>query len=367
MAKASGLLARDFMKKKQASKKKPREPRAGKKPLILVTGAGGRLGKHLLKLLLERKSRIRVLARAGADLSFPEGVEIFPGDITHPQTIFDAVRGVDIVYHLAALVDYATSEKMLFDVNVEGTRNLLKACVEVAPNLKRFVYCSSTGAMGKELAEIPANEKTECIPTDNYGLSKLMAEKVVLEYKGKLPVVIVRPAVIYGEGFDEGYFSVLKLLKRHKARIVDSGDNVIPFVHAEDVVKAFALSAESPKAVGQIYIIAGGEQMTQKEILEIAARELGVKPPHKHVPRFMAELEIQLFYLMSFFGGRRPPLDLEQLSVISSHRIFDISKAKKELGYSPEVRLEEGIKEMVEYYRRGAFYAEHGKGGKVHK
>ncbi|MCX6775572.1 MAG: NAD-dependent epimerase/dehydratase family protein [Candidatus Micrarchaeota archaeon] len=350
------------MKKKLEVRKKP----LSHKPLVLVTGAGGRLGRHLLKLLLDGKYRVRALARAGAEISFPEGVEIFPGDITHIQTIRHAVEGVDIVLHLAALVDYASSEEKLFEVNVEGTRNLLKTCVEVAPNLKRFVYCSSTSVMGKELAEIPADEKTKCIPTDDYGLSKLMAEKVVMEYSKKLPVVIVRPAVIYGEGFDEGYFPVLKLLKHHRMRVIDSGNNVIPFVHAEDVARAFLLAAESKKAVGQTYIMTGGEQMTQKEIFEIAAKELGVKPPHRNIPRFFLELEAQLSSLRSFLGGKKPSFTMEDIAVLSSHRVFDISKAKKELGYTPQVRLEEGIKEMVEYYRRGAFYEEHGKGGKIH-
>lgn len=339
--------------------KKRRKPR---KPLALVTGAGGRLGRHLLRLLLERHYPVRVLARAGADLSFPPGVEVVPGDITHFYTLHQAVEGADIVFHLAALVDYTTSEKNLFEVNVEGTRNLLKACVEFAPKLKRFVYCSSTAVMGKELAEIPANEKTECIPTDNYGLSKLMAEKVVMEYKNKLPVVIIRPAVIYGEGFNESYFPVFKLLQQHRFRIIDSGDNILPFVHAKDVAQALLLAAEKRKAVGNVYIIAGGEQMTQKEILEIAARELGVKPPKKHIPRFLAELRVQLSYMKSFFTGRNPKLTLEDIAVLSSNRLFDISKAKKELGYSPQVRLEDGIKEMVEYYKRGASHGAHGKG-----
>lgn len=354
------------MAKKQAVKQKQKKPLAGK-PLMLVTGAGGRLGKHLVKLLLEKKSRVRVLARAGAELSFPKGVEVFPGDITHPMTLFDAVRGVDVVFHLAALVDYVSSEKRLFDVNVEGTKNLLQVCAEAAPNLQRFVYCSSTSVMGKELAQIPANEKTECLPTDNYGFSKLMAEKAVLEYKKRFPVVIARPAVIYGEGFDEGYFPVLKLIKHNRMRIIDSGNNVIPFVHAKDVAKALLLAAESKKAPGQIYIIAGGEQMTQKEVFEIAARALGVRPPHQHIPLFLAELGVQFSYPLSFLGWSRKRNDLENLSVLSSHRVFNISKAKRELGYSPSVRLEEGIKEMVEYYRRGAFYAEHGKGGKIHQ
>ncbi|NYZ76293.1 NAD-dependent epimerase/dehydratase family protein [Candidatus Micrarchaeota archaeon] len=350
------------MRKRQTVKNKPQKPSAGRKPLMLVTGAGGRLGKHLLNLLLEKKARVRVLARAGAEVSFPRGVEVFPGDITHPITLFDAVRGVDVVFHLAALVDYVSSEKRLFDVNVEGTKNLLKVCAEAAPNLQRFVYCSSTSVMGKELAEIPANEKTECLPTDNYGFSKLMAEKAVLEYKKRFPIVIMRPAVIYGEGFDEGYFPVLKLIKHNRMRIIDSGNNVIPFVHAEDVVKALLLAAESKKAPGHIYIIAGAEQMTQKEVFEIAARELGVKPPHQHIPHFLAEFGIQLSYPLSFLGWRKTRVDLENLAVLSSHRIFDISKAKRELGYSPSVRLGEGIKEMAEYYKRGAFYAEHWKG-----
>lgn len=331
-----------------------------KKPLSLITGAGGRLGKHLLKLLLERKERVRVLARAGSDLSFPPEVEVVPGDITHIYTLPPAVEGVDFVYHLAALVDYATSEKKLFEVNVEGTKNLLKTCAEFSPHLKKFVYCSSTSVMGKELAEIPANERTECIPTDNYGLSKLMAEKAVLEYKDKLPVVIVRPAVIYGEGFNEGYFPIFKMLEEGRLRIIDSGDNVLPFVHAKDVATALALAAERGRN-GEVYIITGGEQMTQKEILDIAARCLRVEPPEKHIPRFLAELWVQLSSITSFLSGRKPSITTEDIAVLSSHRVFDISKARKELGYSPQVRLEDGIKEMVEYYR-GASYDASWKG-----
>jgi len=311
--------------------------------IALVTGASGRLGRHLVEALLKRNFKVRALLHAGADTNFPKKVEIFPGDVRDIKTIEPAVTGVNFVYHLAALLDYSAPKKKLFEINAHGTKNMLEACVRKAHSIGRFIYCSSTAVFGKRPLEIPTNELTPCHPTDNYGASKLMAEKIVGEYKKKLPVVIVRPAVIYGRGFTEGFFQVFKMLEKGKMRMIGSGENVIPFVHVKDVIQALLLAGEREKAVGETYIIAGGENKTQKELLEMASNELNVKPPEEKIHHLMARLMVK-FSSKTGFGD-------EHLDLLASHRMFSISKAKKDLGYSPKIKLEEGVREMVEYFR----------------
>jgi nucleoside-diphosphate-sugar epimerase len=321
----------------------PMHDKKSEKEIALVTGASGRLGRHLVEELLKRKIKVRAFLHAGTDTSFLKKAEIFPGDVRDIKTIEPAVEGVDFIYHLAALLGYPANKKELFEINAYGTKNILEAATKKVPSLKRFVYCSSTAVIGKKLAKIPADELTPCHPTDNYGASKLMAEKIVMGYKKKLPVVIIRPAVIYGKGFSDGFFQLFRMLEKGKMRIVGSGNNIIPFVHVKDLVQAMLLASHKEKAIGETYIIAGDENKTQKELLEMSSKELKVEPPNKKIPSLLLKLMLK-FSNKAEFGD-------EHLDLLASNRIFNISKAKNDLGYSPKMKLKDGIKEMVEYFR----------------
>jgi len=179
-----------------------------------------------------------------------------------------------------------------------------------------------------------------------------MAEEAVRQYSGKIPVVILRPAVIYGEGFDEAYLPVLAALEKGRMTVIGKGDNVIPFVHASDVVRALTLASTAQKAPGNTYIIASSERKTQREILGIACKYLGVEPPGSSTPVWLAKLRLKLANLLSFFTQRKQALLEEHIETISANRYFDTSKAEKELGFRASMRLEDGIREMVEYYRK---------------
>ena len=331
--------------------KRAKRDSAEKGPLSLVTGAGGRLGQYLVKALIEKGDRVRALHRPGKPQLYPAGVEVFEGSLADRKALQSAVDGVDYVYHLAALVNHSAPIEALLDANYRGTANLLEACKAKAYRLKRFIYISSISVYGKEIEELPANERTEPNPTDNYGKSKLMAEQVVMQYSGRMPTVILRPAVVYGRGFNEAYLQVLGALESGKMPIIDGGRNVIPFVHVLDVVQAMLLAVDEEKAVGNAYVISGGENLTQKQIFEIACRKLGVPPPRNGTSRWMLNLKLGLANFVAKFVGNKPAVTGEYLDVIATDRSFDISKARKELGYSPKIRLEEGIGEMVEYYR----------------
>ncbi|MFQ6020706.1 MAG: NAD-dependent epimerase/dehydratase family protein, partial [Candidatus Aenigmatarchaeota archaeon] len=239
--------------------------------MILITGATGRIGKYLVKALIDNKEDVRVLVKD--KMIDIENVEVFYGDIRNKEVLEEAVKGVDIIYHLAAIVDYLAPKDLMYEVNVIGTKNLL----EVSQG-KKFIYLSSTAAMGKKLAEIPATENTPCKPTDYYGKTKLEAEKLVLKNNG----IVIRSPDVYGIGFREGYDFVFSALEKGKLPIIGSGKNFIQYIHINDLIQALLLVKENGKP-GEIYIVSGKEIKTLKEIFNLICKHLGVEPPKKHI------------------------------------------------------------------------------------
>jgi len=330
------------------------EPRKEEPPLCLVTGAGGRLGRYLVEAMLSIGWRVRVLHREfESQQQYPEGVQIVYGDLTKKASLEPAVQDVDYIYHLAALVSHSAPINDLLEVNYRGTQNLIDVSRTRAYTLKRFIYVSTISVYGKSMERLPADEETPLNPSDGYARSKRMAEGVVMQYSDKMPVVILRPAVIYGKSFDEAYLPVLAALERGKMPIIGSGDNTIPFIHATDVVRALLLAATSDRAQGNIYVIAPRERRTQREILELASKHLGVNPPRRRMPLWRVKLGLKIGRLLSIITRKRPKLLEEHLDTMAADRYFDTSKAEKELGFKPIVKLDDGMKEMVEYYKAG--------------
>jgi nucleoside-diphosphate-sugar epimerase len=320
-------------------------------PLCFVTGAGGRLGRFVLAALREKGYRVRALERSqGREPSFPSDVEVAAGDLSSISALEPMVADADYVFHLAGLVSHSAPFPELYAANYEGTRNLLEACRKSARGLKRFVYASSISVYGKEPLELPASEATPCRPTDGYGSSKLLAEEAVKQYSEFFPTVILRPAIIYGEGFDEAYIPMLSRIEKGRMKAIGGGRNVIPFVHARDVARAFVLAAESQAPSGMAFVVASPERLTQNQILSMAASALGAKPPSGSVPAWLVKLSIKLYRLNPFSRGKGGLLE-EHVDTIAADRFFDTRMAEDALGFSAQVPLAQGIAEMVEYYR----------------
>lgn len=303
---------------------------------IFVTGATGRIGKHLVSALLNQGEKVRTLVKEG--IVENENVEIFYGDILDKESLKKAVENVDIIYHLAAIVDYLAPKELMFSVNVIGTKNLLEVS-----KAKKFIYLSSTSAMGKKLKEIPANENTPCNPSDFYGRTKLDAEKLVKEAGG----IIIRSADVFGPGFTEGYDFVISSLESGSLPIIGDGKNFIQWIHISDLIQALLLAKENGKP-GETYIVAGKEIKTLNECLSLLCKYLNIEPPKKHVSKFLAKTMANFKVLKAKIKKERPKVIPEYINKITANRSFDISKAKKELGFEPKISYEEAAKEMVE-------------------
>ncbi|MEM2687194.1 MAG: NAD-dependent epimerase/dehydratase family protein, partial [Thermoproteota archaeon] len=215
---------------------------------ILVTGASGFLGGHLVEEMVSKGYSVIGMVRKSSDTSLLRslGVELRIGDLTDPESLNRATGNIDIVVHLAAYYTFFGKKEMYRRVNVEGTRLLLEAALR--NGVKRFVYCSSTEAIGP-VKNTPAEEDSPPNPSYEYGRSKLEAEKIVRSYGEKgFEYTILRPSGIYGpRNVDDISYWFITAFARNALPtriIVGDGRNLIQFAHVKDVVQGFLLALE---------------------------------------------------------------------------------------------------------------------------
>ena len=319
----------------------------------LVTGATGFVGSHLVDNLVSGGVKVRVLLRSSSSRKYlPNEVEAFVGDITDACSVGTAVEGVDTVFHIASLLGPSNlpCRDFMF-TNAHGTENLLKACS--SRNISKFIHCSSVGVMG-HISNPPADEKHPCNPLDGYGKSKCEAEKIALRFASQgLPVVIVRPAWIYGPR-DMRTLKLFRAIKRGRFLFVGDGNSLEHPVYVSDLVEGLKKAGEAETVPGEIFILGGREIVTVKRLCKLIANELNVEIPGFRIP---AAFAMSIAYVAeAIFGlfGREAPLDRGKLNFFLTNKAYVISKAEKVLGYNPQVCLEEGIRRTV------AWYCEHG-------
>jgi len=322
--------------------------------VILVTGATGRLGKFLVSTLLHRKEKIRAVIRPESKSALPYDVEPFKWDLSGGPLPSYAFEKVTHVIHLAGLVG-AHPYNDLIKQNAYSTKNLLKNCPSSVQKIALASSISIYGEYKGQMVDENFKPKTE----SPYGKSKLLSEEFAKEFCPRLPVVFLRFGMIYGQGFEEGYFAVFDYLKRGKLSILGDGKNRLPFLHAVDAVQAILLSLESNAQSGRTYNIVGGEQMTQEEVIRIAAESLAVSPPKSHIPIIIARLAMGAQSLLSYAGiSKKPRLDEENIRQMTLDRAYSTARASSELGFSARVKLRAGINEMAHFYEASLLQAE---------
>ena len=322
----------------------------------LVTGATGFTGQYMVQNLLDNGYEVRVLVRASSNLNALKNkrVELCFGDICNIDEVEKAVEGVDVIYHIAALYRAANvPDSVYYNVNVTGTKNLLDAALKY--NIKRFLHCSTVGIYG-HIENPPADETAPLRPGDIYQDTKLEGEKLALSYykeKG-LPVTIVRPTGIYGPG-DLRMLKMYKMIQNGKFIMFGKGDVFYHLTFVTDVVEGFRLAAESEKAIGKDYIIAGDECFTLEEFKETVAKVLNVKSSNLHLP-------VMPLYFLGYICEKiciplriQPPIFRRRVDLFVKSRSFDAAKAKRDFGFQPKIGVMEGIKKTAEWYSQNGY------------
>ena len=324
---------------------------------ILITGGTGFVGSHLVSRLVKKGELVRVLVRENSNIDYLRklNVEICLGDVTDKNSIKAAVKGVDLVYHIAALFP----DRVYWEANVQGTQNMLEASYE--EGVKRFVHCSTIGVLGN-VAKPPADETYSYNPGDVYQRSKCEGEELVLKFfqDKKFPLVVARPASVYGPG-DMRLLRLFKYVSSGKMVILGDGRPFYHLVYVEDLVAGFELCAEKENAIGQIYILGGNRYLTLNELIDLIAKILGISLSKIYFPVFPVKALSILCEKICIPLRVEPPLHRRRVDFFTKSRAFDISKATKELGYNPEFNLETGLRLTAQWYREKGFLAKEGQ------
>ena len=320
---------------------------------VLVTGAGGFIGSHLVEELVAAGHAVRAMDLASPAAGLPAGVEAVRGDVTRPDDCRAATSTCEAVCHLAARVGDWGPGAEYRRVNVEGTRALLAAARDAGA--RRFVLVSSV-AVHHYRGLRGADETAPCDGHINaYCRSKIAAEELVRRESGEVEWTIVRPGVFpFGPRDRTSFFHLARALERGRLGYVGGGRALITTAYVENLALGLRLALEHPRAARQIFVIGDGGEVTWRELLSRFARALEVSPPRLSLP-------LPLLYPIAWaweaiyrlLRVRRPPLLTRyRLLIVARDCHFVSDKARELLGYAPRVDLEEGVRRTVAWYRQ---------------
>src|SRR5690349_13880431 len=253
---------------------------------VLITGAGGFIGSHLVDSQLARGNLIRAVDVHLGLLRQQDGhpcLETIRGDLTDADLLPRLVEGIDVVYHLAsAHLDVSLSDEHYHRVNVDATLAVLEAAKEAG--VKRFVHCSSVGVIG-DVEHPPADEMAECHPTNIYERTKLEGERAALDFfhRTGFPVVVVRPAWVYGPRCPRTA-KLIRTISKGRFPIFGDGRNMRHPVYISDMIHGLELCADTPNIDGDVFIIAGEAPVESRELVGMIRQQLNVRSPQIYLP-----------------------------------------------------------------------------------
>jgi nucleoside-diphosphate-sugar epimerase len=323
---------------------------------ILVTGGNGFVGRHLVAALQDRGDNVRVLALPAEDTGWLDkrDVAVYRGDIREPESLVAPMRDADRVVHLAGLMGVWRPMAAYHEINVAGTENVCRAAMAV--DVRRFVHMSSSVVYGMALGR-PVDESFPLAPfPDPYPVTKaagdLVVQRMIAEHH--LPAVIVRPDQIFGPGDSLHFGRMADRLRAGRGIVVGRGDNTYPAVYVSDAVQGLLLALDLDCAVGQAYNIANDDPLTQEQLLRAIAAEIGAGPPRLHIPYralYVAAYLAERFATRTS-AQRRPPITRLGMAFFGTDSRNSIDKARRELGYRPEIAVSEGVRRFAAWYRQ---------------
>ena len=320
----------------------------------LVTGATGFLGSAIARELLKDGRNIKLLARDNADLQNIKGLdaEIVVGDLRDRESLKSALEGCSTLYHAAAYYSlWNKDKKLIFDINVRGTRNILETALDLG--IENVIYTSTVGCIGLSKDRTPTNEDYPidlATLSNDYKLSKFQAEKIALEMHGRgLPVVIVNPSTPIGprdiKPTPTGKI-VLDFLNGKMPAYLDTGLNLID---VSDCARGHILAEEKGRP-GERYIL-GNKNMSLKDILLALEKITGIKAPSIKIPHWVAYTAGLACETLSNLITKTPPaIPLAGVKMTKYFMYFDSSKAIRELGL-PQNSVENALGQSVQWFK----------------
>jgi nucleoside-diphosphate-sugar epimerase len=324
---------------------------------VLVTGGSGFLGSHVAEqfslaghhvVALVRKSSNRKFLSTLANLEFAEG------SVEDRAAVDRAMKDVDAVVHSAGLVK-ARSEAEFFECNTQGTVNLLEAAATHAPNLRRFVHVSTLEACGPSLDGRPVPLEQER-PVTAYGRSKLAAEKEVRARASRLPVVILRPAAIYGPR-DVEILEAFRAVRRRQYPVIGDGSMLGCYTYGPDCARACIQAVFEEVPSGSVYFVDDGQPLSMARAMgEVLPEALGRAPLVRFGVPFpllkLASIGVEAYGRVR---GKAVMLTREKVAMLSHHWVCESQKTREDLKWSPEVSFPEGARRTAKWYEENGW------------
>ena len=335
-------------------------------PRILITGASGFIGSFIVEEALNRGFETWAAVRKSSSREFlqDERIHFIELNLSSEEQLKQQLKDIqfDYVVHAAGVTKCLHKEDF-FRINTEGTKNLVRALLDLQMPLKRFVYISSLSIMGAIREEQPyreIRERDKAQPNTAYGKSKLEAEQWLVSLNKELekrnekllPYVILRPTGVYGPR-ERDYFMMAKSIQSHTDFAVGFKQQDITFVYVTDVVQAVFLAMEKGQT-GRCYFLSDGEVYQSSTFSDLIRKELG----NPWWIRITAPL--WLLRIITFCGeyighmtGKVTALNNDKYNIMKQRNWrCDINPARQELGYEPQVKLEEGVRRSIAWYKK---------------
>src|SRR5438132_328489 len=322
---------------------------------VLITGATGLLGGHLLQELQQRGEQIRalVLPAENAEKLIAQGVEVVRGDVTDAGTLAPAVKDIEIIFHLAGMmgVNRPLAEYRL--VNVTGSENLYRAAQ--AAGVRRFVHTSSHTVYGLGYGRFLTEKDALRPDPDPYSITKAEGDRLMrrLMLNSDVETVILRPGTFFGPGDRLHFGRMAQRMKNGKGVIIGRGDNALPFCYVTDIAQGFMLAAYHEKAPGNVYNISNDRPLMQQEIFNAIADEIGGKRPTRHLPYVPLYYGSILAEKVAHMTHTRPLVTPLGVMMFGTDNRHSVDKARSELGYGPKVAIREGIRLAAAWFNAG--------------
>jgi len=339
------------------------------KEKILITGASGFIGSFIVEEALKRDFEVWAAVRRSSSRQFLQDgrIHLIELDLNSKERLTEQMKDCrfDYVVH-AAGVTKCLNKADFHRINTEGTQHLVEALMALRMPLKRFVYLSSLSIMGAIREQQPYEEIRESDtprPNTAYGKSKLEAERwleqlseeLKLKHEEPFPYVILRPTGVYGPR-ERDYFMMAKSIKAHTDFAVGYRQQDITFVYVEDVVQAVFLAIEKGQT-GRKYFLSDGEVYQSSTFSNLIHRELG-SPWWIRITAPLWLLRIITFCgeYVGHLTGKVTALNNDKYNIMRQRNWrCDIEPARRELGYEPKVKLEEGVKRSIAWYRENGW------------
>jgi len=320
---------------------------------VAVTGAAGFIGSPLVDRLLSERHDVTVLVRREPDdlLLRERGVSVILGDVRDEVTVGRAVRGAEVVYHMARAKGHgAMPASEVQSTNVAGTA--IVADVSARSGVRSLVSCSSIAVYGHHLPDVPIDESAPLRPDSAYGRSKAAAEDSLrARTRDGFDIVIARISAVLGPGC-LSWLSFVRSIGRRRLPVIGAGANWHHPADVADIVDGLVLCGRSGTR-SATYNLAGPEPVRLRELMARIAEELGARPP-RSIPAAPIGWYLRLNGVVERYTGKDLP-SVAGARFLTSNRRFDLTRANRELGFQPKVGVREAVKRTVDWYRSEGF------------